>query len=85
MISIDNHHNSHPAALTRVAQLARDVLPENATDADKDSAGIDAVQCDLTSPEQVRAVFEKYGKGSIWGVVHIAVRVPCSPCTAFFC
>ncbi|KAF8559888.1 UDP-glucose 4-epimerase [Imleria badia] len=72
VISIDNHHNSHPAALTRVAQLAHDALPENATDADKESAEIDAVQCDLTNPEQVRAVFEKYGKGGIWGVVHIA-------------
>lgn len=76
MITIDNHHNSHPAALTHVAQLARDGLPENATEADKDSAEIDAIQCNLTSPEQVRAVFEKYGKGGIWGVVHIAVRGP---------
>ena len=80
VISIDNHHNSHPAVLTHVAQLARDALPENATDADKESAEIDAVQCDLTSHEQVKAVFEKYGKGGIWGVVHIAVRVRCWPC-----
>ena len=75
MISIDNHHNSHPASLKRVAQLAHAALPENATDADKESADIDAVLCDLTSPEQVRAVFEKYGRGGIWGVIHIAVSV----------
>lgn len=74
VITIDNHHNSHRAALTRVAQLARDALPENASEADKDSAEIDANECDLTSHEQIRAVFEKYGKGAIWGVVHIAVR-----------
>ncbi|KAF8433465.1 UDP-glucose 4-epimerase [Boletus edulis BED1] len=72
VISIDNHHNSHPAALTRIAQLARDALPENATDADKDSAEIDAFPYDLTSADKVRAVFEKYGKGGIWGVIHIA-------------
>lgn len=75
MITIDNHYNSLPAALTRVAQLAHDALPENATDADKESAEIDTFECDLTGPKQVRAVFEKYGKGGIWGVIHIAVRV----------
>lgn len=74
VITIDNHNNSLPAALTRVAQLAHDALPENATDADKDSAEIDTFECDLTSSEQVRAIFEKYGKGGIWGIVHIAVR-----------
>ncbi|KIJ66457.1 hypothetical protein HYDPIDRAFT_86611 [Hydnomerulius pinastri MD-312] len=72
VISIDNHHNSFPASLTRVTQIARDALPENGTEADKDSAEIEALQCELTSPEQIRAVFEKYGKGGIWGVVHIA-------------
>ncbi|KIJ22219.1 hypothetical protein PAXINDRAFT_160129 [Paxillus involutus ATCC 200175] len=72
VISIDNHHNSFPASLTRVAQIARDGLPKNSTEADKESAEIDAVECDLTSPQQVKAVFEKYGKGGIWGVVHIA-------------
>ncbi len=34
---------------------------------------IDAYRCDLTNRD-VRAIFEKYGKGGIWGVVHIAVR-----------
>ncbi|KAH7927255.1 UDP-glucose 4-epimerase [Leucogyrophana mollusca] len=72
VISIDNHHNSFPASLTRVAQIARDALPENASETDKDSAEIDAIQCDLTNPEQIKAVFERYGKGGIWGVVHIA-------------
>ncbi|KAH7916389.1 THO complex subunit 1 transcription elongation factor-domain-containing protein [Hygrophoropsis aurantiaca] len=72
VISIDNHHNSFPASLVRVAQIARDALPENASQADKDSAEIDAVQCDLTNAEQIKSVFEKYGKGGIWGVVHIA-------------
>lgn len=73
MISIDNHHNSFPTSLTRVAQLARDALPKNPTEAEKESTEIDAIQCELTSPEQVKAVFEKYGKGGIWGVIHIAV------------
>jgi hypothetical protein len=73
VISIDNNHNSHPAALSRVAQIARDALPENASDQDKDSAEIDAITCDLTKSEEVQSVFEKYGKGGIWGVIHIAV------------
>ncbi|KIL00784.1 hypothetical protein PAXRUDRAFT_29517 [Paxillus rubicundulus Ve08.2h10] len=72
VISIDNHHNSFPASLTRVAQIARDALPKNSTEADKESTEIDAIECDLTSPQQIKAVFEKYGKGGIWGVVHIS-------------
>lgn len=72
VISIDNGHNSTPKSLVRVAQLARDNLPPDASDRDRDSAEIDAYQCDLTKPEEVRRVFEKYGKGGIWGVVHIA-------------
>jgi len=72
VISIDNNHNSYPAALARVAQIARDALPENASNQDKDSAEIDVFTCDLTKPAEVRSVFEKYGKGDIWGVIHIA-------------
>lgn len=74
VISIDNHHNAHPKSLARVAQLARDALPSDASASDKESAEIDGHICDLTKPEQVRAVFAKYGKGGIWGVIHIAVR-----------
>ncbi|TFK56333.1 UDP-glucose 4-epimerase [Heliocybe sulcata] len=72
VISIDNHHNSHPKALTRVSQIAKSNLPPDATEQDKESAEIDAVTADLTKEAEVRAVFEKYGKGGIWGVVHIA-------------
>ena len=74
VISIDNYHNSHPAALSRVAQLAKDNLPANPTEFEKESAVIDEHKCDLTKSDEVRAVFEKYGKGGIWGVIHIAVR-----------
>ncbi|KDQ62998.1 hypothetical protein JAAARDRAFT_53230 [Jaapia argillacea MUCL 33604] len=72
VISIDNNHNSDPKALKRVAQIAKDALPEDATEQDKDSAEIDSHSCDLTQAQEVRAVFEKYGKGGIWGVIHIA-------------
>jgi aldose 1-epimerase len=75
VVSVDNHHNSFPASLTRVAQIARDALPENPSEADKESAEIDVFQCDLTCPEQIKDVFEIYGKGGIWGVVHIAVSI----------
>lgn len=74
VISIDNHHNSHPKSLDRVAQIARDALPQNATAQDRDSAEVDAFKCDLTKPDEIRKVFEQYGKGGIWGVIHIAVR-----------
>lgn len=75
VISIDNHHNSHPHALCRVSQLAKEELPENPTDAEIQSTDIDAYNCDLTKPEQIRSVFERYGPGGIWGVIHIAVCV----------
>lgn len=55
-------------------QLSKDELPEDASEQDIESTKIDAHQCDLTRPEEIKAVFEKYGKGGIWGVVHIAVR-----------
>ncbi|KAJ8523069.1 hypothetical protein ONZ45_g447 [Pleurotus djamor] len=72
VISIDNHHNSLPKALIRVSQLSKSELPQNASEQDIESTEIDAHTCDLTQPEQIRQVFEKYGKGGIWGVVHIA-------------
>lgn len=75
VISVDNYHNSFPASLTRVAQIARDTLPENPSEADKESTEIDVFQCDLTSPEQIKSIFERYDKGGIWGVVHIAVSI----------
>ena len=75
VVSIDNHHNSSPKALERVAQLARAALPADASAQDRDSAEIDACVCDLTRRDEVRAVFERYGKGGIWGVIHIAVRL----------
>ncbi|KAH9923139.1 UDP-glucose 4-epimerase [Epithele typhae] len=72
VISIDNHHNSSPKALERVAELARETLPANASKADRDSAEVEAVTADLTRKDEIRKVFEKYGKGGIWGVIHIA-------------
>lgn len=75
VITIDNHHNAHPKSLQRVAQIARDALPANASNNDRESAEIDQYNCDLTKPDEIRAVFEKYGKGGIWGVIHIAVRI----------
>ncbi|KAI0694426.1 hypothetical protein BC835DRAFT_1486299 [Cytidiella melzeri] len=72
VISIDNHHNAHPKSLSRVSQLARDALPSDASEKDKDTTVIDCHLCDLTKPDQVREVFAKYGKSGIWGVIHIA-------------
>ena len=75
VISVDNHHNSSPKALERVAKIARDALPADASAQDKDSAEIDVHAVDLTKPDQIRSVFAKYGKGGIWGIIHIAVRL----------
>ena len=75
VICIDNHHNSHPRSLERVPQIARDSLPANATEQDKESTVIDSYTADLRNPAQVRSVFERYGKGGIWGVIHFAVSL----------
>ncbi len=74
VVSIDNYHNSYPKALKRLEEIARNALPADATELEKESTVIDKYTCDLTSPADVRAVFEKYGKGGFWGVVHVAVR-----------
>ena len=76
VVSIDNFHNSYPKVFSRLEDLARRALPADATETEKESTVIDAYHCDLTNPAAVRAVFEKYGKGGIWGVIHIAVRSP---------
>ena len=69
VISLDNGHNSNPAALDRVSQLSKSELtPGHDTE-------IDSYKCDLTQPDQLRAVFETYGKAGIWGVIHIAVSL----------
>lgn len=57
-----------------MSQLARQSLPEDASEQDKESTVIDVYACELTKPEEVKAVFERYGKGAIWGVIHVAVR-----------
>ncbi|KAL1676323.1 hypothetical protein EV122DRAFT_267233 [Schizophyllum commune] len=72
VISIDNYHNSHPEAYRRLEKIARDELPPNPSAQDLDSTKIDYYEADLTNEAAVRKVFEKYGKGGIWGVIHIA-------------
>ncbi|KAF7307258.1 THO complex subunit 1 [Mycena indigotica] len=72
VISLDNGHNSHSNALDRVSALSRSELPENASEQEIETTVIENHSCDLTRRDEIRAVFEKYGKGGIWGVVHIA-------------
>lgn len=72
VISIDNSHNSFPASLARVCQIAKDALPEKPTEQDIDSTEIESINGDLTKVDEVKAIFEKFGKGGIWGVIHIA-------------
>lgn len=68
VICIDNYHNSYPKAISRLEDIARNTLPADATDLDKESSVIDAYRCDLTDPVAVRAVvFEKYGKAGNLG------------------
>ncbi|KAJ3995499.1 UDP-glucose 4-epimerase [Lentinula boryana] len=77
VISIDNYHNSFPAALTRVSELALTEL-KAASDSqpsaqDIDSTAIDVHECDLNDAFAVRSIFSSYSsKGGIWGVIHIA-------------
>ncbi|KAJ7610876.1 hypothetical protein FB45DRAFT_941881 [Roridomyces roridus] len=72
IIAIDNHHNSTPQSLERVSALSRSELPADASPRDIETTEIDSHACDLTRRDDIRAVFEKYGKGGIWGVIHIA-------------
>ena len=58
VVSLDNYSNAFPEALVRVSELARDSLPANASEQDIESTKIEAVSCDLTREDQVRAVFE---------------------------
>ncbi|KAJ7897244.1 THO complex subunit 1 transcription elongation factor-domain-containing protein [Mycena olivaceomarginata] len=72
VISLDNGHNSHPNALSRVSALSRSELPADASERDIETTEIESHQVDLTRRDEIRTVFEKHGKGGIWGVVHIA-------------
>ncbi|KIJ53994.1 hypothetical protein M422DRAFT_24986 [Sphaerobolus stellatus SS14] len=72
VICIDNNHNSHAGALSRVSKIAVDALPADASEQDKDSALVDSHLGDLTKADDVTKVFEHYGKGGIWGVIHVA-------------
>ncbi|KAF7337558.1 UDP-glucose 4-epimerase [Mycena sanguinolenta] len=72
VISVDNGHNSHSNALSKVSALSRSELPADASQRDIETTEIESYKCDLTRRDEIRAVFEKYGKGGIWGVVHIA-------------
>ncbi|KAJ6582735.1 hypothetical protein B0H10DRAFT_2045858 [Mycena sp. CBHHK59/15] len=74
VISLDNGHNSHPDALSRVSALLRSELPADASEHDLQSTEIETHHSDLTRRDEIRAVFEKHGKGGIWGVVHIAAH-----------
>lgn len=78
VISLDNYHNSLPPALGRVSEIAKHELPSNPTQQDKESTEIDAYTADLRNPDDVEFLFRQYGKGGIWGVIHVAVRFRCS-------
>ncbi|KAL1682928.1 hypothetical protein EV122DRAFT_258836 [Schizophyllum commune] len=72
VISLDNCHNSHPEVYKRLEQIAQDELPAEPSVQDIESTKIEHHNVDLTDEASIRAVFEKYGKGGIWGVIHIA-------------
>lgn len=72
VISLDNHHNSSPTALTRVSEIAKAQLPNDATEIDRLSAEVESYTADLTNPNDVELIFRQYGKGGIWGVIHVA-------------
>jgi len=72
VISLDNHHNSLPLALTRVSEIAKRELPANPTAQEIDSTEIDAYTADLANADDIEFIFKQYGKGGIWGVIHVA-------------
>lgn len=72
---IDNFHNAFPTSLKRVMQIAKQSLPENPTPDDILSTELLSFQADLTKEEQIRQVFAKFGRGRLWGVIHVAVSI----------
>ncbi|KAJ4470806.1 UDP-glucose 4-epimerase [Lentinula aciculospora] len=80
VISIDNYHNSFPAALARVSELAlselKASLPLNTepSERDLDSITIDIHETDLLlNPSGVRSIFSSYlSTNGIWGVIHLS-------------
>ncbi|KIY69366.1 UDP-glucose 4-epimerase [Cylindrobasidium torrendii FP15055 ss-10] len=78
VVSVDNGHNSQPESLTRVSQLAREeqaseTKPADLSDEDwQETNNIVAKNADLTDGASIRSVFAEYGKGKIWGVIHVA-------------
>lgn len=73
VVVMDNFHNSYPEALDRVSKIARDALPSDPTQLEKDSAEVDLIEGDLIDANAVRSLFRRYGQGGVWGVIHIAV------------
>lgn len=70
---IDNFHNSFPTAIERVEQIARDQLPADATQAQKDACKVDVVKADLRNRDAFADVFKKYtGSDAIYAVILVA-------------
>lgn len=72
VISIDNHSNSHPKALSRVSRIALEALPDGASDEDRTNTNVISVEADVRDAPSLRAIFKPYGHGGIHGVIHVA-------------
>ena len=70
---IDNYHNSFPTAIERVEKIARDELPADATQEQKDACKIDVIKGDLRERDCFSKAFAQYqGKDAIYAVILVA-------------
>ncbi|PWO00417.1 UDP-glucose 4-epimerase [Tilletiopsis washingtonensis] len=71
---VDNFHNSFPESMTRVSQIARDELPADASQEDKDACTVDVVKGDMRDAKVLDGIFADYKqKGdAIWSVILVA-------------
>ncbi|PWN30471.1 UDP-glucose 4-epimerase [Jaminaea rosea] len=71
---IDNYHNSFPTAIERVEKIARDELPADATQEQKDACKIDVIKGDLRDRDTFSKAFSQYKgqKDEIYAVILVA-------------
>lgn len=70
---IDSFHNSFPKAIERVEKIARDELPADATEAQKDACKIDLIKGDLRDRDVFSKVFAQYAESDpIYAVILVA-------------
>lgn len=70
---VDNYHNSFPTAIERVEKIARDELPADATQAQKDACKVEVIKGDLRDRDIFSNVFKSHtGDDAIYATILVA-------------